>query len=100
MRYIDRTTGEEIEGIPGCDMTNPASLEAWYGNFSFFEPFRKVVLAQCKEIERAKATGEKKVTEARLEDLARVSDVYVQFLVDHLRGRELREKNVLDSNRR
>lgn len=84
--------GEEI----GWDPTDPASLEAWFGNFGHAEHFRKVVLASCREIERAKATrAEAKVSEARLDDLARTSDTYVQYLVATLNGRVLREKEHL-----
>ena len=80
------------------DGSDAASLEAWFGLFSHAEHFRKVVLASCREAERAKAAerGEK-VSEARLDDLARTSDVYVQYLIDTLDGRKLREENVLAS---
>ena len=81
--------------IPLCDTSNPADLEAWFGNFGYADHFRKVVLANCKEIIRAKAT--EKVTEARIDDLARISDFYVDFLIQCLDGRRLREQNVRDS---
>lgn len=81
--------------VPVCDVSDPGSLEAWYGNFGFFDHWRKVVLANCREIERAKAVTENtKVTEARLDDLARTSDTYVSFLTIHLGGREMRENMV------
>ena len=44
---------------------------------------------------RAKAT--EKLTEAKLDDLAHTSDVYVDFLIQCLQGRQLREQNVLES---
>lgn len=81
--------------IPVCDTTNPADLEAWFGNFGYADHFRKVVLATVKELVRAQAT--EKVTEARLDDLARVHDIYVDFLTQCLNGRRLREQNVRDS---
>lgn len=97
------TTLADADGVvthelPAFDTTDPAQLEAWFGNFGHAEHFRKVVLANCREIERAKATAaEQKVSEARLDDLARTSSTYVQFLIDGLHGRTLRERNVLDS---
>src|SRR5882724_13431974 len=81
--------------IPICDVSDPASLESWYGPFSFFDHWRKVVLANCREIERARAVErQEKITESRLDDLARVSDIYVSFLTIHLGGREMRENMV------
>lgn len=84
--------------IPMCDTSNPADLEAWFGNFGYADHFRKVVLASCKEI--ARATASEKVTEAKLDDAAHTSDLYVDFLIQCLGGRRLREQNVLDSNAR
>lgn len=93
MSYVT-THGELIR----WDSNDPGSLEAWFGPFGHAEHFRKVVLASAREVERAKAVAaETKVTEARLDDLARVSDLYVTYLIDTLRGRELREQNVLAS---
>lgn len=91
MSYVTQH-GEEVD----YDETDPGSLEAWFGPFGYAEHFRKIVLATCRELERAKALerGEK-VSEARLDDLARTSDQYVQFIVDTLNGRHLREKNAL-----
>lgn len=90
--------------IPTWDANDPGSLEAWFGPFSHAEHFRKVVLASARELERAKATAAKLrdndyklPSETRLDDLARVSDRYVQYLIDTLKGRELREQNVLSS---
>lgn len=81
--------------IPVCDVSDPGSLEAWYGNFGFFDHWRKVVLSNCREIERARAVERsEKVTESRLDDLARVSNTYVSFLTIHLGGREMRENMV------
>ena len=82
----------------GWDVNDPASLEAWFGGFGHAEHFRKVVLATAREAERAKATAaETKVSEARLDDLARTSDLYVDYLIATLKGREAREQNVLAS---
>lgn len=77
------------------DENDPASLEAWFGNYGHAEAFRKVVLARCREQERARAVvrGEK-LSEARLDDLARTSDAYVDYLIATLNGRRLREENV------
>ena len=75
--------------IPKRETDDPATLYAWYGPYGWCENYRKVVLAQCREIERAKAaTSGGKVTESRLEDLARLNPIYLQFLADHLKGRQ------------
>ncbi len=86
--------------IPDWSEEDPASLEAWFGSYSFFDHYRKVVLSNCMEIERAKATvaGEK-TTESRLESLARLHPNYKQFLADALQGRTAREQNVRESLR-
>ena len=82
----------------GYDANDPASLEAFFGTFGHAEPFRKVVLASCREAVRAEyAVKNEKVTEARLDDLARTHPKYVDWLTYTLQGRVLREKNVLAS---
>jgi len=87
-----------IERIPVCDTADPADLEAWHGPFGWVETFRKSVLASCREIARARAiaAGEK-LSEAKIDDLARVSDLYLDFAIQCLNGRRLREQNVRDS---
>jgi hypothetical protein len=86
--------GEEIV----WDRNDPASLEAWFGNWGHAEHLRKVVLATARENERAKAViRQEKVSEARLDDLARTSDLYVQWLIDTLTARRAREVNVMES---
>lgn len=84
--------------VPDWSEEDPASLEAWFGNYSFFDHYRKVILSNCMELERAKAAGEK-ITEARLEALARLHPNYITFLADALGGRIARERNVRDSLR-
>jgi hypothetical protein len=82
----------------GYDANDPASLEAFFGNFGHAEHFRKVVLASAREAVRAEyAVKNEKVTEARLDDLARTHPKYVDWLTYTLTGRVLREKNVLAS---
>jgi hypothetical protein len=84
--------------LPDLNFDDPGQLEAMFGNFGFSDHWRKVVLANCREIERAKAIAvEQKVTESRLDDLARLHPNYISFLTEHLDGRRLREQNVLDS---
>lgn len=86
--------GEEIV----WDVQDPASLEAWFGNWGHAEHLRKVVLATARENERAKAViRQEKLSEARLDDLARTSDLYVQWLIDTLNARRAREVNVMES---
>lgn len=90
--------GAEVADIPDVDFNDPAQLEAFYGNFSFFDHYRKSVLASCCEVIRGKcaANGEK-ITETRIEQLARITPMYLDFLATHYEGRSLREKNVLAS---
>lgn len=81
--------------IPECDTQDPASLEAWHGPFGFFDHYRKEVLSDAREIVRAKASlaGEK-ITEARIDDLARTSEMYRSFLAEHLDARIERHRFV------
>lgn len=81
--------------IPLCDTSNPADLEAWFGNYGYAGDFRKVVLSNCAEIIRAEATD--KLSEARIDQLAHIHPLYVDFLIQCLNGRRLREQNVRDS---
>ncbi len=84
-----------VDGIelPACDLTDPAQLIAWWGNFGFGEHYRKVVLANCYELERARAAATKThVTEARLKELARINPAYLGFLADGLQGRIIYER--------
>lgn len=98
MKHIDYTTGEVIDGLPAPDWKDPASLEAHFGNFSYSEHLRKIVLANCREAVRAKAVLDGvKHTVDRVDDLARISDKYVDFITSNLHGRYLREKNVRTS---
>lgn len=92
--FVAPSTGEEV----AYDPNDPASLEAFFGNFGHAEHFRKVLLADCREAVRAKyaASGEK-ITEARLDDLARTHERYVDWLIYTLTGRHRREQNVLAS---
>lgn len=92
----DRENGDEF--VPGCNINDPGALEAWYGPFGFFEHYRKVVLAQCREVERAKATmAKQKYTVDMIDDHARLNPIYLSFLTKHLFGRQRRENNVLAS---
>lgn len=84
--------------VPDCDFNDPASLESWYGNFGWFEHYRKVVLSNCEELVRAKAAvSNEKITETRITSLARQHPNYLGFLEEHLHGRILRERNVIES---
>lgn len=80
--------------LPELDMTDPASLAAWYSGFAFVEHYRKVVLANCYEIQRALHP---KTSESRLKELARLHPNYLNFLALHLQGRMKWEQNVIDS---
>lgn len=78
--------------MPQVDLDDPAQLEAMYGPFGFADHWRKVCLANCREIVRAgAAVKEQKLSEARIDDLARTHSIYLQFLTDNLNGRRVRE---------
>lgn len=84
--------------VPECDLNDPAQVEAWFGNFSWFEHYRKCVLSNCEELVRAKAAlDDMKITETRITSLARQHPNYLAFLENGLQGRIVREQNVLDS---
>lgn len=84
--------------IPVADTEDPAELEAYYGNYGVGDNLRKVCLANCKEIVRARyAVGKEKISESRIDDLAHLHDNYLDFLTTHLKGRTARERNVLSS---
>lgn len=86
--------------MPVLDASDPASLEAWFGNFGYDERLRKVVLSNAKEIVRARyALANEKISESRTDDLSNLHDSYLDFLVNSLNGRRAREDNVLASLR-
>ena len=73
--------------VPTCGETHE-ELAAFYSGFAFCEMYRKVVLAQCKEVLRAGASlTNQKLTETRLDDLARIHPAYLAYLTTHLQGR-------------
>lgn len=66
----------------------PEVLAAWHSGFAYAETYRKVTLAHCRELERAKAAAaETKVSEARLDDLALTNPLYLAYLARQLQGR-------------
>ena len=86
------------ERMPTCDVTDPASLESWYGNFGFYQDFRRVLIASCREIVRSSAAlAGTKLTEARIDDLAHLQSQYLDFLTEHLNGRRIREESVREA---
>ena len=81
--------------MPLCDTENPAALEAWFGPGGYDEKLRKILLANCKEIVRARHTvAEAKISETRIDDLAHLHDSYLDFVIGNLNGRRLREEEV------
>ena len=67
---------------------DPSLLAALYSGFAYAEHYRRIVLSQCQELVRAKYTAMNvKITEARIESLARLHPGYLQFLETHLHGR-------------
>lgn len=84
--------------IPVCDTTNPADLEAWYGSFGWADHVRKIVLSNCAEIIRARAIAEEtKISESRINDLAHIHDFYLDFTIQALNGKRLRQQNVQET---
>lgn len=81
--------------VPNCNPSDPAQIEALFGNFGLFDHWRKVVLSNCEEIVRARYTlkGEK-ITESRINSLARLHPNYIELLTQGLLGRTERERNV------
>jgi hypothetical protein len=83
--------------VPDRESDAPEVLAAWYSGFSFAEHYRKVVQAQSRELVRAQyAANAEKITEARLDDLARLHPLYLDFLARHLTGRQKWEKMALE----
>lgn len=84
--------------IPVCDTSNPAELETWFGAFGYADHVRKIVLSNCAEIVRARAVAEEaKLSESRVDHLAHIHDFYLDFIIQCLAGRQLREQNVRES---
>ena len=89
------TTIEEADVLTGETALAPdresddyAVLAAWYSGFAYAEHYRKVVQPQCRELVRGTyATKGEKITEARLDDLARLHPIYLDYLARHLAGR-------------
>lgn len=87
--------------FPSCDTSDPAQVEAWFGMFGFSDHWRKCVLANCREMIRAQnaVSGGVKLSEARIDDLARIHPNYISFLTENLEGRRIREEMLRDSMR-
>ena len=84
---VDVLTGETALA-PDRESDDYAVLAAWYSGFAYAEHYRKVVQAQCRELVRGTyATKGEKITEARLDDLARLHPIYLDYLARHLAGR-------------
>jgi hypothetical protein len=85
----------EILSLPECDRTNPGDLAAWYGNFGYDEKFRKVRLANARELVRARAAlMDATVSETRIDDLARQEKTYLDYLAANLQGRQIYESEL------
>lgn len=90
------TSPAEMATIPERESDAWEVLCAWYSGFAYAEHYRKVVLADCRELIRAQyALRETKVSEARLDDLSRIHSSYLDFLARHLEGRILYERAFL-----
>lgn len=87
--------------FPTCDTSDPAQVESWFGPFGFSDHWRKCVLANCREMIRASnaISGAAKLSEARIDDLARIHPNYIAFLTENLEGRRIREEMMRDSMR-
>lgn len=82
----------EIVTLPKCDTNDPGDLAAWYGNYGYDEKYRKVRLANARELVRARAVLlEATISEARIDDLARQEETYLDYLAENLTGRRIYE---------
>ena len=98
MSAIVDKDGVVVREIPAVDANDPSSLEIWYGNFGHFEILRKSVLSSCREVARATALKEGvKLSDEKSLDLARIAPAYLDYVIDHMPTRQLREDNVRDS---
>lgn len=85
-----------IDEMAQPDLRDPASLAAWFSGFAWSEHMRKVRLANCRELVRADfAAKNVKISEARLDDLARNHWSYLKYLADHLIARIAWEREKL-----
>jgi hypothetical protein len=85
-----------IVAIPDRETDTPEELAAWFSGYSMFEMYRKVLLANCRELVRARfAVNGEKITEARLDDLGRLEPAYLNYLERGLHGRILWEAEYL-----
>jgi hypothetical protein len=83
-------------GIPERETNDYAELAAWYSGFSFSEHYRKVIQSQCQEMVRARyAVAGEKISETRIESLARLEPAYLNYLERQLYGRILWEREFL-----
>lgn len=74
--------------IPEPDPDEYHELAAFYSGYAFYEVYRKTVLAACRELVRAGAgVSGQRISEARIDDLARQRPEYLEFLTKHLQGR-------------
>ncbi len=91
---------KELAGIKFPDMvtSDPALLSAFFNGYSIADSWRKVLLSAVKEkVRAAAALNGTRMSEARVEDVARISGEYVEFLTNLLHARYKFEKNVKES---
>lgn len=88
--------------LPVVDTTDPAQLAAFYSGHgsSFYDQWRKVLLANLREILRAQHTmNNEKVSETRLDDESRVHPIHLEFMREHLEGRAIWEAEAAKQGR-
>lgn len=74
--------------VPLTDDDDWATLAAWHSGFAYAETYRKVTLSHCAELVRAScAAAGRKVSEGRIQDMARLHPQYLDFLRRMLEGR-------------
>lgn len=87
---------EAIKGLVFPETDDYHELAAFYSGYAFYEAYRKIVLASCKEAIRAKyLMNGQKITQDRLDDLAHLHDSYLDFMTRHLGGRKEYERTFL-----
>ena len=94
---IPTVTAEDVL-VPDRESDEWGVLAAWYSGDRYSEHYRKVTLAHAKEIIRATAAANsEKVSEARIDDLARLHPMYLDYLARHLDGRTKWERAFRDA---
>ena len=87
---------DQVDGMVFPETDDFHELAAFYSGYAFYESYRKIVLASCKEVIRAKyLMANQKITQDRIDDLAHLHLAYLDFIARHLVGRKAYERAFL-----